>query len=165
MVLSTSTTKVVPLKLSGYYATSKRNTSCSAKISSTSMCTSIHSAEKSAAALKSLKNLIGPLTIPPHPLHEASVAPVSLIEWCVASYHDAPFIRWRTSCHEWNSSDKPRPFWTAIMAAFTLPPVRRNFAMYLYVWYAYKLAGGTATDMLVHFQPSAQGLRKRSTHL
>ena len=37
------------------------------------------------------------------------------------------------------------------MAVFTLPPVRRNFAMSLYLWYVYKLDGGTATDMLVHF--------------
>ena len=151
ILLSTSTTKVVPLKWSGYYATSKRKTSCSAKVSFTLMCTSIHSAGKSAAALKTLNDLKGPRTIPPHPLDEASVAPVSLIEWCVASYHDAPFIRWRTSRHVCNLYDRPRPFWTAIMAAFTLPPLRRNFAMCLYICYVYKLAGGTATDMLVHF--------------
>ena len=45
------------------------------------------------------------------------------------------------------------------MAAFTLPPVRRNFAIYLYIWYVYRLAGGTATDMLVHFPAK----RSRST--
>ena len=45
------------------------------------------------------------------------------------------------------------------MAAFTLPPVRQNFAMCLYIWYVYKLAGGTATDMLVHFPAK----RSRST--
>ena len=45
------------------------------------------------------------------------------------------------------------------MTAFTLPPVRRNFAMFLYIWYVYKLAGGTATDMLVHFPAK----RSRST--
>ena len=133
MVLCTSTTKAIPLKWSGYCATSKRKTSCSAKVSFMLMRTSIHSAGKSSAALKTLQDLKGPRTIPPHPLDEASVAPVSLIEWCVASYHDAPFIRWRTSRHVRNSSDRPRRFWTAIMAAFTLPPVRRNFAMCLHV--------------------------------
>ena len=63
---------------------SKRKTSCSAKVSFMSMCTSIHSAGKSAADLKTLKDLKGPRTIPPHPLDEASVAPVGLIKWCVA---------------------------------------------------------------------------------
>ena len=135
-------------KWSGYCATSKHKTSCSAKVSFTLMCTSIHAAGKSAAALKDLK---GPRTIPPHPLDEASVAPVSLIEWCVASYYDAPFIRWRASRHVWNSSDRPRPFWTVIMAAFTLSTMRRNFAMCLYIWYVYTLAGGMATDVLLHF--------------
>ena len=163
MVLSKSTTKVVPLKWSGYCATSKRKTSCSAKVSFTLMCTSIHSAGKSAAALKTLTGLKGPRTIPPHPLDEASVAPVSLIEWCVASYHDAPFIRWHTSRHVRNSSNKPRPFWTAIMAAFTLPPVWRNFAMCLYIWYVYKLADGTATDMLVHF-PAKRSRTTKEIH-
>ena len=98
VVLSMSTTKVVPLKWSGYCAPSKRKTSCSAKVSFTLMCTSIHSAGKfadalnSPTALKTLKYLKGPRTIPPYPLDEASVVPVSLIDWCVASYHDAPFI-------------------------------------------------------------------------
>ena len=45
------------------------------------------------------------------------------------------------------------------MAAFTLPSVRQNFAMCLYIWYVYRLAGGTATDMLVHFPTK----RSRST--
>ena len=45
------------------------------------------------------------------------------------------------------------------MVDFTLPPVRRNFSMYLYIWYLYKLAGETATDMLVHFPAK----RSRST--
>ena len=44
----------------------------------------------------------------PHPLDEASVAPISLREWCVASYHDALFTRWRGSNHMQNSSNRPR---------------------------------------------------------
>ena len=76
VVLSMSTTKVV--KWSGYCATSKRKTSCSAKVSSALTCTSIHSTGKSATALKTLKDLKDPRTIPLHPLDEVSVAPVSL---------------------------------------------------------------------------------------
>ena len=45
------------------------------------------------------------------------------------------------------------------MADFTLPPVRRNFAMCLYIWHVHKVAGGTATDMPVHFPAK----RSRST--
>ena len=78
------------------YSLCKRRISCSAKVSFTLLCTSTHSAGKSAAALKTLKYLEDPRTIQPHSLDEASVAPVSLSEWCVASYHDAPFIQWRT---------------------------------------------------------------------
>ena len=163
VVLSTSTTKVVPLKWFGYCATSKRKTSCSARASFTLMCTCLHSAGKSAAALTTLTDLKDTRTIPPHPLDEASVALVNLLEWCVASYPDAPLIRWRASRHVRNSFDRSRPFWTAIMAAFTLTPVRRNFAMYLYIWYAYRLLGGTATDTLVHL-PSRHSRSTRLEH-
>ena len=71
-------------------AASKRKTSYSANVSFTLMCTSIQTAAKSAAALKTLNDLKGPRTISPHPRDEASLAPVSLVEWYVASYHDAP---------------------------------------------------------------------------
>ena len=50
------------------------------------------------------------------------------------------------------------------MAAFTLPLVCRNFAMCLYVWYVYRLAGGTATDMLVHF-PAKRSKSTKEIHL
>ena len=34
------------------------------------------------------------------------------------------------------------------------PPVRRNRAMWRYMWYVYRLAGGTATLILVHLPAS-----------
>ena len=134
------------------------------QISFTLMCTSIHSAGKSAAALKTLKGLKGSRMVRPHPLDEASVVPVNLVEWCVASYHDAPFIRWCTSRHVWNSS-RPRPFWTVIMAAFTLPPCGGTSQCVC--------TYGTCTNWQVERQriclctsrPSARGLRKKSIHL
>ena len=151
VMLSTSTTKMVSLKRSRYYATIKRKTSCSANVSFTLMCTSIYSSGKFAAALKTIKNLKGPRSIPPHSRDEASVVPVSLREWCLASYHDTPFIRCCTSSHVQNSSHRPWAFWATIMATSTLPLMRRNFAIFLYIWYVYRLMGGTATGMLVHF--------------
>ena len=104
-----------------------------------------------------------PDEILPHPLDEASVDLVSLSELCVVSYHDAPFIRWSTSRYLQNSSHSPRPFWTAIIDVFTLPVVRLSFTVCLYIWYAYRLAGGTAADLLVHF-PAKRSRSMKEIH-
>ena len=125
------------------------------------LCTSIHSSGKFAAALKTIKNLKGPRSSPPHPRDGASEAPVSLREWCLASYHDAPFIRWCTSSHVQNSSHRPWAFWATIMATFTLPLMRRNFAMFLYIWYVYRLMGGTGACLCTS-QSRAQNSRRKS---
>ena len=131
----------------------------------TLMCTSFYLAGKSVTAWKTLKNLDGPRTILPHPLDEASVAPVSLIEWCVTSYHDAPFIRWRTSRHMQNLSDRPQPFWTAIGLRLLYPPCGRPWQCVCIYDTCTNWRVERQRTYLCTFRPSARDPRKNSTRL
>ena len=79
----------------------------------------------------------------------------------MASYHDALFIRWRTSRHVPNSSHRPRAFWTAIMADFTLRPWLGT--SHCVCTYGTWLAGGTVTGMFVHF-PAKRSRSAKEIH-
>ena len=153
-LLSTSTTAVLPLRQPGWVVIASLSTSCSANVSLTLICTLCHAAGKSAAALKTRNAPNGPLIRPPHAWDEASVAP-EIVRTCrVASYQRAPFSRLLTSKHFSISNRKALRFDTAIDDSFFRPPERLNAAIWRYMWCVYRLAGGTATDILVHFPTS-----------
>ena len=95
-----------------------------------------------------------PLNRPPHAWDEASVAPEMARTCRVASSHGAPSSRVLTSNHLSISNRGPLRSDTAIDDKLFRPPERLNAAIWRYIWFVYRLAGGTATDILVHFPAS-----------
>ena len=69
--------------------------------------------------------------------------------WCAESYHDAPFIRDQTCNQSSISEHSPLLGATGILVEEYL--ALWYWLIFLYMWYVYRLAGGTATLMLVHF--------------
>ena len=109
---------------------------------------------QSAATLRTENAPNGPLIRPHHAWDEVSVAP-EIVRTCrVASCQGAPFSRLLTSNHLSISNRRPLRFDTAIDDRFFRPPERLNAAIWRYMWCVYRLAGGTATDILVHFPAS-----------
>ena len=106
---------------------------------------SSHVAGKSAAASKTESAPNDPLIRPLHAWDEASVAPVIVRTFRVASYHGAPFSRVPTSNHLSISNRRPLLSDTAIDDKLFRPPERLNAVIWWYVWCVYRLAGGTAT--------------------
>ena len=153
-LLSTSTTAVLLLRQPGWAVVASLSISCSANVSLTLICALCHAARKSAAALKTENAPNCPLIRPPHAWDEASVAP-EIVRTCrVASYQGAPFSRLLTSHHLSISNRRPLRFDSALDDRFFRPPERLNVAIWRYMWCVYRLAGGTATGILVHFPGS-----------
>ena len=152
--LSTSTTAVLPLRQPGWVVVASLSTSCSANVSLTLICALCNATGKSTAALKTENAPNDPLIRPPHAWDEAAVAP-EIVRICrVGSYQGATFSLLHTSKHLSISNRRPLRFDTAIDERFFWPPERLNAAIWRYMWCVYRLAGGTATDILVHFPAS-----------
>ena len=66
VLLSTSTTAMLPLRQPGSVVVTNFSTSCSANVSLTLICMLCHAAGKSSAALKTENAPNGPLIRPPH---------------------------------------------------------------------------------------------------
>ena len=73
-------------------------------------------AGKSAAARNTSAEPEGLRSTPSKPMKEASVVPEMDRAWCAASYHDAPFIRARTSNHNSTSGRNSLLAVTGILA-------------------------------------------------
>ena len=153
-LLSMSTTAVLSLRQPGWVVVASLSTSCSANVSLTLICTLCHAAGKSAAALKTENAPNDPLIRPLHAWDEAPVAPEIVSVCQVASYQGSPFSRLLTSNHPSISNRRAPRFDTAIDDRVFQLPERSNAAIWRYVWCVYRLAGGTATDILVHFPAS-----------
>ena len=82
------------------------------------------------------------------------MAPVIVRTCRVASYHGAPFSGVLTSNYLFISNSRPLRSDTAIDDELFQPPERFNAAIWRYMWCVYRLAGSTATDILVHFPAS-----------
>ena len=99
----------------------------------------------------------GPLFRSPHAWNEASVAPEMVRTYQVVSYHGAPFRRVLTSNRLTISNRRPLRSDTAIDDTLIRSPERLNATIWRYMWCVYRLTGGTATDILVHFPSSFSG--------
>ena len=71
-----------------------------------------------------------------------------------ASYHGAPFSRVLASNHLSISNRRLLHSDTAVDDKSFRSSERLVTAIWRYMWCVYKLAGGTATDMLIHFPVS-----------
>ena len=91
---------------------------------------------------------------PPHTWGEASVAPEIVETYQVALYHGAPFSRVLTLNHLSNSNRKLLRSDTAIDDESFRSSERLITAIWRYMRCVYRLAGGTAADILVHFPVS-----------
>ena len=150
VLLSTSTTAVLSLRQPGWVVVASLSTLCSANVSLTLIYALCHAAGKSAAALKTENAPNSPLIRPPHAWDETSVAPEMVRTCRVASYHGAVFSRVLTSNYLSISNRRPRCSDSAIDGEFFRPQERFDAAIWRYMWCVYRLAGGTATDILVH---------------
>ena len=72
----------------------------------------------------------------------------------VASYDGAPFSRVLISNHIFISNRRPLRSDTAIDGKFFRPLERLNTDIWRYIWCVYRLAGGTATEILAHVPAS-----------
>ena len=145
-LLSASSTAVFPLKQRGWVVVACLSTSCRANVSFTLICAFYRFAEKSAAALKRKTVPKGLLIRPPHAWDEASGDPVMIGTCRVASCHGTPFSRVFTSNH---FAVRYCDRWEVLMASRAL-----ECSPWRYTWCAYRLAGCTATDILIHFPAS-----------
>ena len=136
------------------------------KSSFTLMCARKRCSGKSATALKIDDFPKGSLIKPSHARDEASVTAVGLRSWCVASYQDVPLQLCQTYIHIYIfiyisiSCRRPPLASTSINARILFPSVWRDEAMWRYMCHVYKLAGGTATAMLVRFPTSFSKVAK-----
>ena len=134
VLLSTSTTAVLPLRQPGWVVVASLSTSCCANVSLTLICALCHAAGKSAAALKTENAPNGPLVRPLHAWDEASVGPEMVRTCRVASYHGAPFSWVLTSYHLSISNRRPLRSNTVVDVKFFRPPERLNTATWRYMW-------------------------------
>ena len=129
---------------SGREFTRRRNTSYNANVSFTLMGDHTHSAGKTATARNTSAEPEGLRTTTPEPIKETSVGLEMDWAWCAASYHDAPSIHAR-KCNHNTILDRN---------AASCDRVFLCWVIFLYIWYVYRLAAGTATLMLVYFPAS-----------
>ena len=134
VLLSTSTTAVLPLKQPGWVVVASLSTTCSANVSLTLTCALCHAAGKSAAALKTENAPNGPPIRLPRAWDKASVAPEMVRTCRGASYYGTPFTRVLTSNHLSISNRRALRSDTAIDDKLFRPPERLNAAIWRYVW-------------------------------
>ena len=134
VLLSTSTTAVLPLRKPGKIVVASLSTSCSANVSLTLMCALCYAAGKSTAALKTQKAPNGSLMRRPHSWDEVPGAPVMIRTCRVTSYHDSSLSRVRTSNHLSIPNRRPQRPDTAIGDTLLWPPERLSAVIWRYMW-------------------------------
>ena len=158
VLMSTSTIAVLPLRQPGWALVTSLSTSCRVNFSLALICALCYAAGKSAAAFKTENAPNGPLIRSLHAWDEASVAPEMVRTCRAALYYGVPFSRVLTSNHLSISNHRPLCSDPAIDDKLFRPPGRLNAAIWRYIWCVYRLAGGIATGILVHFPASFSSL-------
>lgn len=146
-----------PATWAGYALQNNRRISSNAYASCKLMWASAHSSTKPPAAVKAGDS--EPRIIPSQQLDEASVAPDNDNMRWASLHHGAPLSAPQTCNHFPISCRKPLFGVTAISVDYLTPSVRLNWTISLYMWCLYRLAAGTATDM-VHFPANFSGVGK-----
>ena len=149
VLMSTSTTVVLPLRQPGWVVVASLSTSCNANVSLTLIYRLCHAAGKSAATLKTENVPNGPQGAPY--LGRGVRSPC---DGQNVSGGRHPVQRVLTSNHLSISNRRPLRSNTAIEDKFFRPSERLNASIWRYIWCVYRLAGGTASDILVHFPAS-----------